>query len=152
MNAASDPEAWAGHPFLFGLSEEHWKRLQAGARSFTAPAGEYLAREGQPSHAFYLVQAGRVGIGTHLGERGAAPLQTVGPGEVVGWSWLLPPFRWQFDARALETVHGLAFDSDWLREQCEQDHELGYHVLKQLLFVLAGRLTASRVQRLDIYR
>ena len=80
------------------------------------------------------------------------PIQTVGAGEVVGWSWLLPPYRWQFDARATSAVQGLVFDAAWLREQCEQDHELGYHLLWQLLVVVSSRLAASRVQRLDIYQ
>jgi CRP-like cAMP-binding protein len=144
--------SFATHSFVQALSEQHRMRLASGVRSFTAAAGEYLAREGQPAHAFYLVQSGHVGIGTHLAKGGAAPIQTVGPGEVVGWSWLLPPFRWQFDARAMDAVRGLSFDSQWLRDQCEQDHELGYHVLKQLVAVISSRLAATRLQKLDIYR
>jgi hypothetical protein len=81
---------------------------------------------------------------THLGEQGALPIQTLGPGDVVGWSWLLPPYLWQFDARADGVVEGLVFDATWLRDQCEQDHELGYHLLKQLLAVVGSRLVACR--------
>jgi CRP-like cAMP-binding protein len=144
--------AFASHPFHQALSEQHRMRLASGVRPFTASPGEYLAREGEPAHAFYLIQSGQVAIGTHLAERGAVPIQTVGAGEVVGWSWLLPPYRWQFDARAVLAVQGLVFDANWLREQCEQDHEQGYHLLKQLLAVVSSRLAATRVQRLDIYQ
>lgn len=142
---------FASHAFLQKLSEQHRLRLAAGVKPFTVAPGQFLAREGEPAHAFYLIQSGHVAIGTHLAERGMVAVQTIGPGEVVGWSWLLPPFRWHFDARAVDAVQGLAFDAAWLREQCEQDHELGYHILKQLLTVVSSRLTASRVQRLDIY-
>jgi CRP-like cAMP-binding protein len=144
--------AFASHAFLDGLSEQHRLRLASGVRPFRAAAGEYLAREGESAKAFYLIQSGQVGIGSRLGERGAVPIQTLGAGDVVGWSWLLPPHQWQFDARAVDAVEGLLFDAAWLRDQCESDHELGYHVLKQLLAVLSSRLAASRVQHLDIYK
>ncbi len=152
MTEPGIPDAFASHPFIQGLSEQHRVRLASGVRPFTASPGEYLAREGEPAHAFYLIQSGQVEIGTHLAKGGAVPIQTVGVAEVVGWSWLLPPYRWQFDARAVDAVQGLAFDAPWLREQCERDHELGYQLLKQLLAVVGSRLAATRVQRLDIYK
>ncbi|MFO0808369.1 MAG: Crp/Fnr family transcriptional regulator [Gemmataceae bacterium] len=152
MTEPVPPSELANHPFIQGLEDRHRVLLASGARNFTASAGDYLAREGDPAHAFYLVQFGHVEIGSHLAERGATPIQTVGPGEVVGWSWLLPPYHWQFDARAVDAVSGLAFDADWLREQCERDHEFGYQLLKQLLIVVGRRLAAARIQRFDIYK
>lgn len=152
MSQSKILDAFASHGFLAGLRDQHRMRLASGVRPFSAAPGEYLAREGESAHAFYLIQSGSVEIGTHLGERGRAPIQTVGAGDIVGWSWLLPPYRWQFDARAVDAVHGLAFDAAWLRDQCEQDHELGYHLLKQLLAVVSSRVAASRMQRMDIYR
>ncbi len=142
----------AAHAFSEELSERHRMRLALGARPFCASPGEYLARTGESAHAFYLIQSGHVAIGTHLGERGALPIQTLGPGDVVGWSWLLPPYEWHFDARAVDTVQGLIFDAAWLREQCEQDYELGYHLLKQLLAVVTRRLGACRIIQMDIYK
>jgi hypothetical protein len=79
-------------------------------------------------------------------------VQTVGPGEVVGWSWVVPPHRWQFEARARDAVSGIVFDAAWLREQCESDHQLGYFLLQHLVTVLAGRLAATRLQLLDLPR
>ena len=143
---------FASHAFLGSLSERHRMLLASGARPFTAASGEPLAREGEAAKTFYLIQAGHVALDLHTPERGAFPIQTVGPGEVVGWSWLVPPHRWQFDCRAVDTVKGLAFDAEWLREKCDQDHELGYHLLKQLVAVIAKRLAATRLQLLDIYK
>ena len=80
------------------------------------------------------------------------PIQTLGPDDVVGWSWLLPPHEWDFDVRAIDRVEALRFDAGWLREQCEQDYKLGYHLLKQLLSVVASRLGACRLIQMDIYK
>jgi CRP-like cAMP-binding protein len=143
---------FAGHAFLRGLSERYLMALASGAKPFTAAAGELLAREGEPARAFYLIQVGHVALGLHTPDRGVVTVQTVGPGEVLGWSWLVPPHRWQFDCRAADEVRGLAFDADWLREKCEQDHELGYQLLKQLVTVIASRLAATRLQLLDLYK
>jgi CRP-like cAMP-binding protein len=140
------------HEFLKGISDQHRTVLVSASKPFHAAPGEYLAREGEPAGAFYLIQTGRVHIGAHLRAQGAAPMQTVGPGDVVGWSWLLPPYVWQFDARAIDAVHGLFFDAAWLRSECERNHELGYHLLKQLVAVVSSRLAACRIQHLDIYK
>jgi CRP-like cAMP-binding protein len=143
---------FASHAFLGSLSERHRLLLASGVRPFTVGAGALLATEGETARAFYLVQSGHIALGLHTPDRGIVTIQTVGPGEVVGWSWLVPPHRWQFDCRAVDAVQGLAFDAQWLRDLCDQDHELGYHLLKQLVTVIAHRLAATRVQLLDIYK
>jgi CRP/FNR family cyclic AMP-dependent transcriptional regulator len=135
--------------FLQGLSERHHLLLASGARPHTAHLGDYLAREGEPARRFYLIQSGHVAIDAHHAQRGVVRLQTLGPGEVVGWSWIVPPYRWRFDVRAVDEVQTLFFDAEWLREQCDQDHKLAYHVLRQLLLVMASRLAATRLQALD---
>jgi CRP-like cAMP-binding protein len=151
----SDPEivrALAGHSFLKGLSEAHLATLAACARSVSVPVNQYLVREGEPANAFYLIQAGRVAIEVHTPQRGSVRIQTIEPGEIVGWSWLVPPHRWQLDARAVEPVQALALDAAALRRQCEQDHELGYQLLQRLVSVISARLSATRLQLLDVYR
>lgn len=152
MNHPAILDSLASHAFLHGLSVQQRMRIVSAARPFTVSPGDYLAREGQPAHAFYLIQSGQVAIDAHLGDRDIVTVQNVGPGEVVGWSWLLPPYRWQFDARATEPVHGMSFDGNWLRELCEHDHDFGYHLLKELLAVVSGRLAASRLQSLNAQR
>jgi CRP/FNR family cyclic AMP-dependent transcriptional regulator len=142
--------ALARHRFTKDLGEQHRLRLAEGARPFRASRDGHLFRENEPAHAFYLIQAGHVEIGTHLAKRGEVMIQRVGAGDVVGWSWLLPPYRWEFDARAVDDVEGLSFDAAWLRDQCDRDHDLGYHLLKQLVAVVSRRLAATRLQRMDI--
>jgi CRP-like cAMP-binding protein len=144
--------AFSSHAFLSNLSERHRMLLASGARPFTATPGDLLAREGQTAKAFYLIQEGHVALDLHSPGRGVTSIQTVGPGDIVGWSWLVPPHRWRFDCRAVDSVRGLVFDAEWLREKCEQDHELGYHLLKQLVATTANRLAATRLQLLDIYK
>ncbi len=143
---------FASHNFLRNLGDRHLMLLASGSKPFTAVPGEFLAREGETAKAFYLIQSGQVEVGTKTANRGKAVVQTVGAGEVIGWSWLLPPYRWQFDARAVDTVRGVAFDAVWLREKCEQDHELGYHLLTQLLAVTASRLAATWRQLAGVTR
>ena len=141
--------AFAQHAFLQPLGERLLLTLASGATPLSAAAGTVLARAGEPAHSFYLIQSGSVAVSLPTPGRGDVPVQTVGPGEVLGWSWLVPPHNWQFDCRAVEDVRGIRFDAEWLREKCEQDHELGYHLLRQLLSVVGGRLTATWRQLLE---
>ena len=132
------------------MSERHLLLLVSGVRPLTVPAGVLRAREGQPAKALYLIQTGHVAIETYRPASGAVRVQTIGPGEIVGWSWIVEPFRWQFDARAMDAVTALALDAEWLREKCAQDHELGYCLLKELVAVIAARPAAARLQLLDL--
>jgi len=141
--------AFKSHAFLANLSQQHLMILASAVRPFSAKPGEVFAKQGETANAFYLVQTGHVVIDMHCPTRDIVPIQTIGPGDVIGWSWMVPGYRWQFTCRATDEVHGLAFDANWLRERCEQDHELGYHLLKQLVTVIASRLAATRVQLLD---
>jgi CRP-like cAMP-binding protein len=152
MTDQETPDAGIDHAFLRDLPERHQTRLACGARVFNAAPRELLARQGETANTFYLIRSGYVSIGLHTPDRGIVPIQTVGPGEVVGWSWRVPPYRWQFDCRAVDSVQGLALDAEYLRQQCEQDHELGYYLLKQLVAVMGDRLAATRLQLLDIYK
>jgi CRP-like cAMP-binding protein len=144
MTSPAVLEVFGSHAFLSGLSEWVRMRLAYGVMPFSAAPGEFLGREGQAADSFFLIQEGHVDIGTREGDQ-PVTLQTVGPGDVVGWSWILPPHRWQFDCRAVDAVKGIRFDAGWLRDQCETDHELGYHLVKHLLGVIASRLAATRL-------
>jgi CRP/FNR family transcriptional regulator, cyclic AMP receptor protein len=140
-------DTFATHEFLSKLDDRCLMDLASGVRPFAVAAGGYLGRRDQPANAFYLIQAGTVLVGDEQPDGELAPLMTIGPGGVVGWSWLVPPHRWHFTCRAETPVQGLMFDAAWLRDRCEQNHELGYHLLKELLGALAGRLVASREER-----
>jgi CRP-like cAMP-binding protein len=140
---------FGNHAFLQGLGQRHLMLLASGVKPVRFDSGSYLGRDGETAKMFYLIKSGRVSLDIRVPGRAPVPVELVGPGEVVGWSWLVPPHRWCFDCRASETVEALAFDAEWLREKCEQDHELGYQLLKHLVTVIAGRLTATRHKLLD---
>jgi CRP-like cAMP-binding protein len=140
---------FGNHAFLQGLGQRHLMLLASGVKPVRFAPGTHLGREGEAATTFYLIKSGRVSLDLHPPGGGAVSVQSVSPGEVVGWSWLVPPHRWRFDCRATEPVDALAFDAQWLRDKCEQDHELGYQLLKHLVTVIACRLTATRHQLLD---
>jgi len=141
--------ALAQHPFLRGISTAVLERLLPCTQQMTVSPGQYLGRVREPANAFWLIQSGRVSIELQKSGREGATLQMLGAGDVVGWSWFVPPHLWQFDARVLETVRVLNLDAVGLREMCEADHELGYQIIARLFKIVVGRLAATRQQLLD---
>jgi CRP-like cAMP-binding protein len=139
-------DAFASHDFLKRLDDRCLMDLASGVRPFAVAAGGHLGRKGQPASAFYLIQHGTVTACREDADGGSTPVMTVGPGGVVGWSWLVPPHRWHFTCTASEPVSGLMFDAEWLRDRCEQNHELGYHLLREMIGSLAGQLVATQEQ------
>jgi CRP-like cAMP-binding protein len=110
-------------------------------------AGELIFREGDPANRFYLLQKGKVALEC-LTDHGVQCIQTVAGGDVLGWSWMFPPFFWHFDARALEPTEAIFFYGTPLRTECETDHEFGYELLKRMSLVMLSRLQATRRQLL----
>jgi CRP/FNR family cyclic AMP-dependent transcriptional regulator len=144
MSSSKIVDMFAQHEFLRGLSERHRMILASGARPFSARAEQVLAQEGERAHAFFLIRSGHVVLESTLPGGDGLLIQTVGPSEIVGWSWLVPPHQWQFRCRAIDAVEGISFDAEWLRDLCERDESLGYHLLKQLVTVIAQRLAGTR--------
>jgi CRP-like cAMP-binding protein len=107
--------------------------------------------EGEEANQFYLVREGKLAIELFAAERGALTILTVGSGEVLGWSWLVPPYRWKFDACALKPTRAIALDGKCLRTKAEQDHDLGYELLKRIVQVMEGRPHAARLQLKNVY-
>jgi CRP-like cAMP-binding protein len=134
----------AKHPFLAGLTQGQFDVLARNAMRVRFEAGETIFREGDPANRFYLVEKGKVSLETHVKDGPGVHVQTVETGEVLGWSWLFPPYYWQFDARAVEPTTAIFFYGTRLREQCEQDQELGYELLKRMASIVINRLQATR--------
>ncbi len=134
----------AKHPFLHGLTFRQLQILLANAMRSHFAAGQVIFREGEPANRFYLILEGEVALESYDKERGNVLIQTIGGGDVLGWSWLFPPFTWHFDARALESTDAIFFYGTRLREQCEEDHELGYELIKRAAQVMMLRLQATR--------
>lgn len=139
------------HPFFAELPGEHCDLLCGCAKNVRFEPGDYLLREGEPANAFYLVREGRAALEIHAPGRPAITFQTVGPGEIVGVSWLVAPYRWSYDAKAVERVRAIAMDAECLRGKCDADHDLGYAMMNRFVPILVQRLQATRLQILDMY-
>jgi CRP-like cAMP-binding protein len=141
----------AHHPFFQGL-ESHYVKLVAGCGSNVKfDAGEFLFKEGAEANAFFLIRSGKIAVEAFAAERGSLIIDTLGAGDILGWSWLIPPYHWHFDAKAVELTRAIALDARCLRTKCEEDHDLGYELLKRFSQIIEDRLQATRVQLLDLY-
>jgi CRP/FNR family transcriptional regulator, cyclic AMP receptor protein len=138
-------------PVFAGLDGDEVELVAGCASNVVFPAGERLFREGDPADVFFLVRHGLVALDAYVPNRGQVTVETLGAGEIVGWSWLLPPNRWHFTGRALEPVRAVSFDGACLRRKCEEDPLLGYDLLTRFSQVLVGRLQATRLQLMDVY-
>ena len=141
----------AEHPFLKGMKKEHLTLVTGCASNAKFDAGTYLFKEGQDAHQFYIVRQGAIALEVFSPAHGPLVVNTVGEGEVMGWSWLVPPYRWHFDGKATELVRAIALDGKCLRGKCEKDHDLGYELLKRFSEMMSHRLDAARMQLIDLY-
>ncbi len=141
----------ARHPFFAGLDAQTLDLLSGCAANMRFKPGDYIAREGDPADHFYIIRSGRISIEIRTPNRGPHPLQTIGAGDVLGWSWLVPPHRWHFDGRAIDPVRAIGLDAECLRARCDDNHQLGYRLLSRFAGVMTKRLKATRMQLMDVY-
>ena len=141
----------AEHAFFRGMSPEYVQTLVGCASNARFLAGETIVREGDQADKFFLVRSGRVAIELFITGRGPVTVQTLNEGDVVGWSWLVAPYIWRFDAKALELTRVIALDGACLRGKCDADPALGYALLKILSTVFVERLQDTRLRLLDLY-
>jgi len=139
------------HPFFRGLEDRHLQLIVGCAKNISFEEGEVIFHEGDAADQFYLVREGLVAVELNIPHRGPTTVETIGAGDVLGWSWLFPPYRWHFDARAQQPTRALEFDGKCLRDKCEEDHDLGYEILKRFTHIVTERLEATRLQLLDVY-
>jgi CRP/FNR family cyclic AMP-dependent transcriptional regulator len=142
----------AEHPFLAGLKPAHLDVLCDCAMQTQFAKDQLIFREGDLANRFYLIQEGRVALESRAGGERTVLIQTVGAGEVLGWSWLFPPYYWHFDARTLAPTKAIFFYGTRLRAQCEEDHDFGYELMKRMAAVVILRLQAAREQRANSRR
>jgi CRP-like cAMP-binding protein len=139
------------HSFVKDLSTEHVKLIVGCAKNVVFEPEKFFFKEDQEASEFYIIRSGKVALEIYTPEYGPITIQTLGEGDVLGWSWLIPPYLWRFDARAVELTRAIALDGKCLRGKCEQDPKLGYELMKSLTNVFEQRLYAMRLQLLDIY-
>ncbi|WP_331772414.1 cyclic nucleotide-binding domain-containing protein (plasmid) [Embleya sp. NBC_00888] len=133
------------------IPKEHLDRLLAFGRPVTFESGSRLFEEGHPARNFWLVEGGSVRLDVHVPGRHAAAVETLGSGELIGWSWLFPPYRWHLGAQAVGTVRALEFDAAAVRAECERDPDFGRAITLACAQVIAARLQASRLRLPDLY-
>jgi CRP/FNR family transcriptional regulator, cyclic AMP receptor protein len=142
VNAA----ALATHPFLRGMSHEQLGMLAGAARDVSFPARYRLFEDGGNANRFWLIQSGHVSLDLHVPGEGPVVIETIGMGELLGWSWLYPPYKWAFGAVAATPVEAFEFDAPAVRDFCAADPGLGYEFNHRMTRILARRLQATRMR------
>lgn len=139
------------HPLFSGLPADAVDTVVGCAKNAVFDAGQLLMEEGAEATTLYLLRRGSVAIEVHAPGRGGLVVQTLGPGKVVGWSWLVPPFRWSFDARAVTPVGAVAIDGTCLRQKADALPAFGYALLRRISAMLLEQLHTTLIQLLDLY-
>ena len=139
------------HPFFAGLDGAVMDLLVGCARNVHFKEGEVVFRPGEPANTFYVIRHGRVALDIHDPRRGTIVVSSLGDGEVVGWSWLVPPYRWMFGARAVTSVSAVALDGACLRGKADEDPTMGYALMQRVASVMYDRLQDAQLRLLDLY-
>ncbi len=142
-------ETITGYPFFSGVEPANLNMLAQGASEAKFKTGDVLFREGEPASRFYLIRKGKVALEAHEPAGGTVVVQELRVGDVLGWSWLFPPFVWHFQARALEPTEVVVLDGARLLVAAERDHDFGYELMKRVAQVVIRRLQATRKQLLE---
>lgn len=139
------------HPFVQGLKESYVELLADCTESRNYNSGDYLLRYQKPAEEFLLLLEGKVLLLNNVPAKDITPLESISAPNVIGWSWLLPPYRWHFDVKAQSPVSCLVVHAMCLLGKMETDKEFGYEMYKRFFNVVVDRLQASRLQVLDVY-
>jgi CRP/FNR family cyclic AMP-dependent transcriptional regulator len=139
----------AAHPFLAGMSAHHIELLANCASFVKFGEGDVIFRAGEPANGFYLIESGTVALGVWVFERGPVTTDALSAGDPLGWSWLFPPYRWHYDARATEPTSAIFFDGTTLRNYCDEDLGLGNELFKKMSQVMVRRLQATRAKLIE---
>jgi CRP/FNR family transcriptional regulator, cyclic AMP receptor protein len=142
--------AIAAHRFAADMKPEHLKRLTDVAMFKQFERDELIFREGEPANRFYLICHGKIALEPGCNGESAPLIQFIGEGDVLGWSWLFPPYYWHFSARAVEPTDAIFFYGTRLRTQCEEDPAFGYELMKRMAAIVIKRLQITRVQLLQL--
>jgi cAMP-binding proteins - catabolite gene activator and regulatory subunit of cAMP-dependent protein kinases len=139
------------HPFLAGMNRGQLVLLADCAVSVRFRSGEVILREGDHADRVYLIETGKVVLESGKGHGKPVVVDTIGAGDLLGWSWMFPPYTWQFTARASEPTTAIFFYGTILREYCERDHSLGYELLKRMTAIMMRRMQAARQKMIDLH-
>lgn len=140
------------HPFLSDLDDDYIKRIVGCAQNVVFRENEYIFREGEEAKKFYLIRTGKIALEINGREKGRIRVLTLGAGQILGWSWIVVPYRWHFDAEVLENVRAIALDGECLRKKFDEEPRLGYEMFKRFSQILEQRLNVTRIQLIDVYK
>jgi len=138
-------------PFFADLTPDQQVLISGCARNHRFDAGQYLFREGDAADEFFIVRHGQVALEIVAPGRTPRVISTLGEDEVVGAAWLVPPYRWMYDARARTLTRAIGIDAACLRGKCDADPALGYDMMKLFLPMLVKQLHSTQLQLLDVY-
>ncbi len=141
----------AEHKFFADLDPQSLEFVAGCGKNVHFAPGERILTEGEPANTFYVLRSGSVALSFFVPGRAATVIDTLGDGDLLGWSWLFPPYRWQFDAEARDDVAAVAFDGTCLRTKCDSDARLGYALTQRFARVILGRLQSVRMRMIDVY-
>lgn len=144
-------EALRSHPFLMNQTEEQLRHIAGCSSEVSFAAGALVLREGADATTIYLLTSGSVALEVAVPGQGPVRVESLFAGDLLGLSWLFPPYRWQLDARTLEPTEAIAVEARCLLGHLESDPALGYAFLRSLASKLYERLERVRLQRLDVY-
>jgi len=132
------------HPFLAGMNHEQLALLTDCAMPVHFKKGQTIFRGGETANRFYLIETGKLILESSQGRENSLIIETIGAGDLLGWSWMFPPYNWRFTARAVEPASAIFFYGTILREYCERDPSLGYQLFKRMAPVMIKRMQNAR--------
>jgi CRP/FNR family cyclic AMP-dependent transcriptional regulator len=136
--------AIAEHPFFKTMRPDHLALISKNAQAVKFKPEDILFREGESANRLFLIQSGRVDLEWRAESGCGVAAKNVGPGEVLGWSWLFPPFLWHFTAEALEPTHAIVLDGKHLLAACDKNPEFGYALMKRIAQILIHQMESAR--------
>jgi CRP/FNR family transcriptional regulator, cyclic AMP receptor protein len=141
----------AEHRFFSRLPQDLRERLADCAHNVVFDTGGQVLREGLPADSFFAIRAGRVAVGVRAPNGGLGLIETLHAGDILGWSWLFPPYRWHFDAVAIEPVRAVELHADCIRAYLAEHPQAGYELVRSIAEVMEERLESARMRLLDLY-
>lgn len=139
------------HPFFQGFKPEYLEFMAGCGSNLRFERGDLIVHDGDPADQTLFIRRGRAEMEIHVPGRGIQTLQTLEDGEMIGWSWLFPPYKWHVDIRAKETTMVLALNGNCLRKKLEEDTQMGYEFLRRLIYCMHRRIESGRFLNLDVY-
>lgn len=139
------------HPFFDDMDKKSRKLLVGCAKNELYHDGDYMHREGENADKFYIIRAGTIAVELHVPGRDPMVIETLHDGEVMGWSWIVAPYKWAFDARAIGVTRVISLDAVCLRAKLDKDHALAYALFRRFVPIMGERLGAARMRLIDLY-